>query len=52
MDGEWGPFLELDSWEPVDFSVGVNLLPGADFKVALRAMGHGADYSITSERAS
>ena len=46
MDGEWGPFLELDSWNPVNFDVGVNLFPAAGFKVVLRAMQHGADYSI------
>lgn len=45
-DGEWGSCIELDSWEPVNFNVGVNLLPGAGFKVVLRAMRHGADYSI------
>jgi len=44
--GEWGSFLELDSWGPVDFNVGVNLLPGAGFKIVLRAVRHGADYSI------
>jgi hypothetical protein len=45
-DGEWGPLLELDSWNPVDFNVGMNLLPGAGFKVVLRAVKHDADYSI------
>jgi len=36
----------------VDFNVGVNLLPGASFKIVLRAARHGLTILFISERAS
>lgn len=44
--GEWGHFLRVETWQGITFDMGLNLLPGAGFKVVLRALRHGADYSI------
>jgi hypothetical protein len=45
-DGSFGPMLVVSSWRPLDIRLGWNLLPGAKFKVALRAVEPGADYSV------
>jgi hypothetical protein len=45
-DGPWGPFLRVRAWDGIEFDVGLNLSPGAGFKIVLRALRHDADYSI------
>ena len=44
--GEWGPFLRVEAWGGIDLDLGLNLLPGAGFKIVLRALHHGGDYSV------
>ena len=41
-----GSFLQLNSWDGITIDSGFNLLPGAGFKVVLRALQHAADYSV------
>ncbi len=45
-NGKWGPFLQLNNWEGITFDIAWNLLPQSSFKIVLRAVRHGADYSI------
>jgi hypothetical protein len=44
--GNWGAFLKLNAWDGITINCGFNLLPGAGFKVVLRALQHAADYSV------
>jgi len=46
QDGNWGCLLQLNSWDGITIDCGFNLLPGAGFKVVLRALQHAADYSV------
>jgi hypothetical protein len=44
--GPFGNFLRIDSWEPTDIPVDLNLTSAASFKVVLRAAVTGSDFSI------
>jgi hypothetical protein len=46
LAGDWGPSLRVSSWNGIDLRVGLNLLPDARFKLVLRAVQQGADYSV------
>ena len=46
LDGQFGTYLKINSWERIEVDLGFNLLPNARFMLLLKAEASGDDYTV------